>query len=410
MTAAAAWSGVVRARCAACAPKACARSCCARCRPRRRRRRLRAGLCAVGDGAGRRLSQPALRLPAELADAAPPAARATGRAAVETASSARPRPRAARPGRTRSACRTTSTCTTMPGSARASPWSAATGRYCGEPEPRLRRLRRRCGQHSRRRSPSPPCAPARPRFLRGRARVVVPSRRRRGAAAPVFPRARAAASSRRGRCRPAAAAAAAGAGAASARVCVVGAIGVEKGYDVLLACARDAARRAAAARIRRGRPHHRRSRAARHRPRVRHRALRGGRGGGADPRRRAPISRLLPSIWPETWCFALDRGLARRAARRGVRHRRAGRAHPPHRPRLAAAARPACRRRSTTRCLRLAPLQAMNARCPAVRDTSPRTRPAQPPSMNSEIPNVRSRQRAPPPSRQPPPQRQSSPS
>ena len=49
------------------------------------------------------------------------------------------------------------------------------------------------------------------------------------------------------------------------------------------------------------------------------------------------------------------RGLAGRARRGGVRYRRAGGARPPHRPRLGVAARPADTSRSTTHCLQCRP-------------------------------------------------------
>jgi glycosyltransferase involved in cell wall biosynthesis len=92
--------------------------------------------------------------------------------------------------------------------------------------------------------------------------------------------------------------------AGRSRVCVLGAIGVHKGYDVLLACARDAAER--------------------HLPLefvvVGHtiddaRLLATGRvfiTGEFDPAEAVSLVRRqdaslgwLPSVWPETWCFGL---------------------------------------------------------------------------------------------------------
>lgn len=91
---------------------------------------------------------------------------------------------------------------------------------------------------------------------------------------------------------------------AGARVCVVGGIGIEKGYDVLLACARDAAARALDLSFRV----------------VGHttddaRLLDTGRVAITGPFERAEAVELiraqraalgfLPSICPETWCYAL---------------------------------------------------------------------------------------------------------
>ncbi len=93
---------------------------------------------------------------------------------------------------------------------------------------------------------------------------------------------------------------------AKARICVVGAIGVEKGYDVLLGCVRDARRRALPLEF----------------------VVCGyteddGRLLGAGdvfitgryrPAEAVPLIRaqgaqlaFLPSVWPETWCLALSR-------------------------------------------------------------------------------------------------------
>lgn len=89
------------------------------------------------------------------------------------------------------------------------------------------------------------------------------------------------------------------------RVCVVGAVGVDKGFEILLACARDAAERALALEF----------------VVVGHtiddgRLLDTGRvfvtgefqPGEAIPLIRAQNANLawLPSVWPETWCFTLS--------------------------------------------------------------------------------------------------------
>ncbi|MDE2574820.1 MAG: glycosyltransferase, partial [Rhodospirillales bacterium] len=93
-------------------------------------------------------------------------------------------------------------------------------------------------------------------------------------------------------------------------VCVIGAIGPEKGYDVLLACARDAAARDLPLGFT----------LVGHTPDDA-RLLATGRVFVTGPYREAEAVRLiaaqqaqlafLPSIWPETWCFTL--GLAWRA-------------------------------------------------------------------------------------------------
>ena len=124
------------------------------------------------------------------------------------------------------------------------------------------------------------------------------------------------------------------------RVCVLGAISVHKGYDVLLACARDAAERKPTDGVRRGRPHLRRRPPAGDRPRVRHRPVRGRGGGAADPR---------PGCWCRTAALGLagdvelrpDRVVACRSVRGGIRFRRASRTDPPHRPRISIADRAA---------------------------------------------------------------------
>ena len=149
-----------------------------------------------------------------------------------------------------SACLTTCMSTTMPGSARACRWSAAHDRYCGEPDlaeceacvaDHGHFLKEDIGVAALRRAP-PGSWPARgvsscppmtraayaAAFSRGCRRspfrTRTTRRRFRGRFAIVA----------RADPRP---------GQAGPSVCVVGAIGVHKGYDVLLACARDAARR-----------------------------------------------------------------------------------------------------------------------------------------------------------------------
>jgi glycosyltransferase involved in cell wall biosynthesis len=92
---------------------------------------------------------------------------------------------------------------------------------------------------------------------------------------------------------------------ASARVCVVGAIGVEKGYEILLASARDAAERGLPLEF----------------VVVGHtiddaRLLDTGRvfvTGEFQPAEAVQMIRTqdaaiawLPSVWPETWCFTLS--------------------------------------------------------------------------------------------------------
>jgi len=95
------------------------------------------------------------------------------------------------------------------------------------------------------------------------------------------------------------------AGRGTARICVVGAIGVEKGYEILLACARDAAERGLKLEF----------------VVVGHtiddaRLLDTGRvfvTGEFQPAEAVPMIQAqdaalawLPSVWPETWCFALS--------------------------------------------------------------------------------------------------------
>jgi GT2 family glycosyltransferase len=95
------------------------------------------------------------------------------------------------------------------------------------------------------------------------------------------------------------------AGRGTARICVVGAIGVEKGYEILLACARDAAERGLKLEF----------------VVVGHtiddaRLLDTGRvfvTGEFQPAEAVPMIQAqdaalawLPSVWPETWCFTLS--------------------------------------------------------------------------------------------------------
>jgi len=94
-------------------------------------------------------------------------------------------------------------------------------------------------------------------------------------------------------------------GGGTARICVVGAIGVEKGYEILLACARDAAERGLPLEF----------------VVVGHtiddaRLLNTGRvfvTGEFQPAEAVPMIQAqdaalvwLPSVWPETWCFTLS--------------------------------------------------------------------------------------------------------
>lgn len=94
-------------------------------------------------------------------------------------------------------------------------------------------------------------------------------------------------------------------GRGTARICVIGAIGVEKGYEILLACARDASERDLKLEF----------------VVVGHtiddgRLLDTGRvfvTGGFRPAEAVPMIRAqdaalawLPSVWPETWCFTLS--------------------------------------------------------------------------------------------------------
>ena len=131
------------------------------------------------------------------------------------------------------------------------------------------------------------------------------------------------------------------------RVCMLGAIGVHKGYDILLACARDAAERRSAAGVRRSRPHHRRRAPAGDRPRVHHRPVHAGRGGAADPRAGSQPGAAAVGLAGDLE-LRPDRAMAGRPFRGGVRFRRAGRTHPPHRPRLSVAAWECRRAESTT--------------------------------------------------------------
>ena len=71
---------------------------------------------------------------------------------------------------------------------------------------------------------------------------------------------------------------------------------------------------------------------------------------------------FLPSVCAGDLVLHPGRGLAGRARRGGVRHRRAGRTGAPHRPRLGVAARAADAGRSTTHCLQYDRAHAMNGR------------------------------------------------
>ena len=162
--------------------------------------------------------------------------------------------------------------------------------------------------------------------------------------------------------------------AAITRICVVGAIGVEKGYDVLLGCVRDARPARTAARIRRVRLHRGRRAAARVRAGLHHRALRGGRGCALDPGAARP-SRADPVRLAGDMVLRAQPGLAGGAERRRLRSRRAGRAYPGDRPRPVCC-RSGCRfRRSTTRCsaLRLRSAGCQSATIASKRRPDPET-------------------------------------
>ncbi len=157
------------------------------------------------------------------------------------ASSARPRPRRARsrapPGRSR----TRSACTTTPGSARASRWWARPGAIAGSrTAPAAPPASPIWAAGWRRRSPCRRCWPARPP-ISPRLRAWWRRRATRRSACPgIFPSVRPVVEPHEtddyGPLAPLPP-------GCARKICVVGAIGQEKGYDVLLACARDAASR-----------------------------------------------------------------------------------------------------------------------------------------------------------------------
>jgi glycosyltransferase involved in cell wall biosynthesis len=93
--------------------------------------------------------------------------------------------------------------------------------------------------------------------------------------------------------------------ASSCRVVTVGAIGIEKGFDVLLACARDAASRRLPLEF--GVVGHTIDDA---RLMETGRVFVTGEFASAEVqtliRAQRPSLGLLPSVWPETWCFALS--------------------------------------------------------------------------------------------------------
>ena len=137
------------------------------------------------------------------------------------------------------------------------------------------------------------------------------------------------------------------------RVLVAGGIGIEKGYEMLLACARDAARRRLVLSFV----------VVGHTiddARLWDTGVVAITGPYADAEAEALILAqqadlgFLPSLWPETWSYALLRDVARRARCRGVRPRHPGRAGARDRPRLGAAARACrrCREQRAARCRR----------------------------------------------------------
>ena len=113
----------------------------------------------------------------------------------------------------------------------------------------------------------------------------------------------------------------------SCRVCVIGAIGIHKGYQVVLDCASRCSGTPSAAGVRRGGPHDRRPQIARHRTRLHHRRLRTRRGCGPDQGTERDAGAAAVDLAGDLVLRAC-RGLAGRIARGGVRHRRAGRTHP----------------------------------------------------------------------------------
>jgi GT2 family glycosyltransferase/glycosyltransferase involved in cell wall biosynthesis len=99
------------------------------------------------------------------------------------------------------------------------------------------------------------------------------------------------------------------------RVAVIGGIGPEKGYDVLLACARDAAARGLALEfVLVGHSHDDRRLLDTGRVRVTGTYREGE--GEMLVRAQRPDLAWLPSLWPETWCFTL--GVAWRAGLRAA--------------------------------------------------------------------------------------------
>ena len=99
------------------------------------------------------------------------------------------------------------------------------------------------------------------------------------------------------------------------RVAVIGGIGPEKGYDILLACARDADLRGLALEfVLAGHSHDDRRLLETGRVRVTGSYREGE--GEVLVRGQRPALAFLPSLWPETWCFTL--GLAWRAGLRAA--------------------------------------------------------------------------------------------
>jgi glycosyltransferase involved in cell wall biosynthesis len=95
------------------------------------------------------------------------------------------------------------------------------------------------------------------------------------------------------------------AGGREAVIAVVGAIGQAKGYDLLLACARDAAGRNLPLRfVVVGRTQDDARLLSTQRVFVTGEFEEGE--AGALLRRHAPTAGFLPSVWPETWCYALS--------------------------------------------------------------------------------------------------------
>jgi GT2 family glycosyltransferase/glycosyltransferase involved in cell wall biosynthesis len=179
-------------------------------------------------------------------------------------------------------------------------------RYCGEPEPAgCEACIAKAGRIVPEDIPVQALIGRSARLLAGAARVVAPSRDAGARIRRHFPAIRPevepheddAALMRAAPHRPVR--------ASSCRVVTVGAIGIEKGFDVLLACAQDAASRRLPLEF--GVVGHTIDDA---RLMETGRVFVTGEFAGAEVqaliRAQRPSLGLLPSVWPETWCFALS--------------------------------------------------------------------------------------------------------